>query len=407
MHPPDRNRLVWGLGLFAALSFAAGIVLAVLDPAEVAVRSHEADTFSRSAIGHRGFVRWLRALGVPVVISRDATARKAGPDTVLALLEPPVDVDPAVLRALIEDSEAVLVIIALPKWTGARHAHERGFVGAVEPVEHAARDALLDALRIEAKSTPAASGEWTLDRAAPPSAIQLTAPYGLEGQISPRLVRGDTVVVGVATFNDRPLLLIADPDLLANAGLVAHAPLLAELLGDLLDGRVLVVDETLHGHRTVASLARRLFEFPLAALTLQATAMALLAIFAGVRRFGAPVPLPAGYGRGRRVLIENTAALGHYAGHDGDALARYFAATLRRVGAALHAPAGLRGDALLAWIARVGQARRVDTDPAALAAAAESARPADRLAVAARIDAWRRALLDPPTDRPPDITRSP
>ncbi|MCB9551448.1 MAG: DUF4350 domain-containing protein [Myxococcales bacterium] len=392
MNPPDRTRLIWALGLFAALAFAAGVLLAILDPAETGVRSHAADTFSRSAVGHRGLVRWLRALGVPVVVSRGDTAAKAAPGTVLAILEPPLDVDPDRLRDLVDRSEASALLIALPKWTVEPHARERGFVAEVAPVAAEDRDKLLDALYITARSAPAEAGDYLLDDA--PAAVTLKDPVGVRGEIVPRLSRGETVLVGQARLYGRPLLLVADPDLIANAGLVAHAPLLAALLGELIGDRVLVVDETLHGHRTAGSLARQLFEFPLAAITLQLLAVVLLALLAGVRRFGAPVPLPQGFGRGRRVLIENTAALGHHAGHDGDALRRYFETTLRRVQRALHAPAELRGEAALQWLARVGRARRVDEDPAALAAAAESARPQDRLAVARRIDAWRRALLD-------------
>lgn len=393
MTPPARDRLVWGLGVFAALSFVAGLLLAILDPGEVVVRSHEADSFSRSAVGHRGFVRWLRAVGVPVVVSRGDTAHKAGPGTVLALLEPPTETDPETLRALLDASDADALIVALPKWRPEAHGTERGYIGDVEPIDHDDRDTLLTALHLDARSVAADTGLWGLDGDVPPVDVTLTAPYGVDGTLEPRLVRGSAIVVGEASIYDRPLLLIADPDLISNAGFVPHAALLGPLLADLLDGRVLVVDETLHGHRSVASLARQLFEFPLVALTLQALAMALLAILAGVRRFGAPVPAPRGLGRGRRVLIENTAALGHHAGHDADALARYWQTTVRRVALALHTPPDVRGDDVLTWLARVGRARRITTDPRALSAEVHRARLQDPLAVARRIDAWRRALL--------------
>ncbi len=394
----DQRRLIWGLGLFAGLSFLGGVLLAVLDPTESGVRSYEADTFSRSAVGHRGFARWLRAIGVPVVISRAGTATKAGPGTVLAILEPPVDVDPDRLRRLIDESEAAAVILALPKWTVTEHAVEGGFIAEVEPVAHDDRDKVLHALYVTAQSASAAEGEWVLGET--PTDVELTAPHGVRGELVPRLSRGDTVVVGQERLYGRPLLLIADPDLISNAGLVAHAPLLAEILRPHLQGRVLVIDETLHGHQSVASLARQLFEFPLAAVTVQAIAMALLAILAGVRRFGAPVALARGVGRGRRVLIENTAALTHHAGHDDDALRRYWETTLRRVRARLNAPAELDGPALTTWLGRVGHSRGVEGDPAALAEAVDAARPADHLATARRIDAWRRALLGTPLDTP-------
>lgn len=397
-HPSRSRRLILGLGVFAALSFAAGVLLAVLDPAEVAVPSHEADTFSRSAIGHRGLVRWLRALGVPVVVSRAGTAAKAGPGTVLAILEPPAKPDPGRLTRLVEAADPDVILVALPKWTGHAHRTRDGWIAELERVPDADRDAVLAALGVDARTAPAADGAWRSDGAAPPVVPALREPQGLTGDVDPLLTRGETVVIGLAWRDDTPLVIVADPDLLANAGLVHHAPLLADLLRPLLSdpARALVVDETLHGYVSTASLARQFFEFPLAAVTAQAGAVVLLAMLAGLRRFGAPVPAPPGLGRGRRVLVENTAALGHFAGHDADALRRYWQATLGRVSAGLHAPSALGPADTLAWLDRIGRGRGVDVDPAALAAQvdeAETLRPAARLALARRIHGWRRAIL--------------
>ncbi len=386
------RRLIAGLAIFAGLSFVGGILLAVIDPGEVAVPSYEADTFSRSAIGHRGLVRWLRALDVPVVISRASTARKAGPGTVLAILEPPVEDPEGRLARLIDASDADAIVLALPKWTGLEHQKTDGWIARLEAVEHDERDALLKRLGLHVRSVAATDGPWRWHDDAPPVEPALTQPMGVEGELDPMLAREGAHVVARTLRDGTPLVLVADPDLLANAGLVHHAPLLVELLQPLLEGRVLVVDETLHGYMTTASVARQLFEFPLAALTAHALAMIALALLAGMRRFGAPHPVDRQRG-GRRVLIENTAALGQYAGHDADALARYGRMTVDGVGRALHAPSGLDRPALHRWLARIGEGRGVSDDPTTLTDAVDRASAAERLAVARRIHRWRRAML--------------
>lgn len=391
------RRLILGLVVFASVSFVGGILLAVIDPAEVAVPSYEADTFSRSAIGHRGLVRWLRALDVPVVISRAGTAAKAGPGTVLAILEPPLEDDDGRLTRLLDAAEPDAVLIALPKWTGDEHASTDGWIARLSAVQHTERDKILQRLGIDARSVDADAGPWSWRGGPPPVEPAIPDVRAVEGALEPLLTRGDRVVVGTTEREGTPIVLVADPDLLSNAGLVHHAPLLAALLEPSLGERVLVVDETLHGYLTTASIARQLFEFPLAALTAQVVAMIALALLAGVRRFGAPLPVDRARG-GRRVLIENTAALGQYAGHDADALERYWQVTLDGVARALHAPSGLDRAATMAWLDRIGRSRGVDEAPDALARSADEATPGERLATARRIHRWRRSMTASATD---------
>jgi len=391
------RRIVIGLGAFSALSFIVGVLLAVFDPAEVSVSSHDADTFSRSAIGHRGLARWLRALGVPVVISRVGTAGKATANTVLLVLEPPGDAQHDRLSRLLDDAASETIVVALPKWTGVVSTGRDDWISGVEPVADAHRDAVLKAMGLESRSTAADAGEWRWLDGPSPSPISLRSPRGLDGAgLEPLLTRGDHTLIGETRRGSTRLVVISDPDLLANAGLVRHAELLSALFGSTLGidpGRhAVVIDETLHGHVSTASLARQLFEFPLAAVTWQALAVGVLAILAGVRRFGSVSDRPAGFERGRRALVENTAALAHHAGHDAAALTGYWSAVRDATARTLGAPAGLEGDDRLAWLARAGSLRSVTENPHALAEGARDAhalRPASRIALARRIHRWR------------------
>ncbi|MEZ4467904.1 MAG: hypothetical protein R3F43_26550, partial [bacterium] len=195
---------------------------------------------------------------------------------------------------------------------------------------------------------------------------------------------------------------VADPDLINNAGLLAgdNAELVLGLLAPLAEGRSLLIDETLHGFTLPPSIWIQLFRFPLVLVTLQVGLVLALVLLAGMRRFGAAVPLAPALGRGRGVLVENTARLLWFGGHNDDALDTYWAETRAEVAQRLHAPA-LSGPAeQAAWLDRVAEGRDLKEKVADLAAAVDGAgREADRiLAAARRIHRWRRAMIETRTE---------
>jgi hypothetical protein len=79
-------------------------------------------------------------------------------------------------------------------------------------------------------------------------------------------------------------------------------------------------------------------------------------------RFEAPQPLPPPLSAGRGGLLQNMAKLIELNGHQQIMVRRYVQETVRDVARQLHAPRGLSGDALLAWLQRVGTARAVEID---------------------------------------------
>ena len=87
-----------------------------------------ADTFSRSALGHRALTESLSATRYSVLKSRHATGRRLRSDAVLLLLEPPTEEDGGHqhqhTRALVLDGleAATAVVVVLPKWFGAPDA---------------------------------------------------------------------------------------------------------------------------------------------------------------------------------------------------------------------------------------------------------------------------------------------
>ena len=75
--------IVIGLG-----AFLAGTYLQVFDDGSGEPWTTDANSFSRSAIGHRAFVATLRQLGIPVEVSRFRTLDRVGDNNLLLLLEP-------------------------------------------------------------------------------------------------------------------------------------------------------------------------------------------------------------------------------------------------------------------------------------------------------------------------------
>ena len=82
---------------------------------------------------------------------------------------------------------------------------------------------------------------------------------------------------------------------------------------------------------------------------------------------------------------------------------RYVQETIRAAASQLHAPAGLSGEPLLAWLQRVGLARGVRTDCGEIARRAaelpetgrRNPRGADR--IARDIHRWKQEMMDGPS----------
>ena len=82
----DSKQLRWLLGLSAG-SMLLCLVLLAWSPDLAANSSVNADSFSRSAIGHHAFVQLLEDLEVPLLVSRHSSGRRAR-EGLLLLLEP-------------------------------------------------------------------------------------------------------------------------------------------------------------------------------------------------------------------------------------------------------------------------------------------------------------------------------
>jgi hypothetical protein len=156
--------------------------------------------------------------------------------------------------------------------------------------------------------------------------------------------------------------LIADPDILNNHGLDQgeNATAVFDFLTRDLGATGVVFDETIHGYNRVPGLLAEALRFPMVLALLQSLVLLGAVLWAGMGRFGKPLPSAAALAAGKETLIDNTAKLLAAGGHAADGLRRYFAQTTRSVAAHYFLPADLPEGERLARLQRLtdGQAAR-------------------------------------------------
>jgi hypothetical protein len=212
------------------------------------------------------------------------------------------------------------------------------------------------------------------------------------------------MLVGELVERNRRVLVLSDPDVIANHGLAreGNAALAVALIERLrrADGTV-VFDETIHGYAAATENPfALLFRFPFVIATVQGLIGVALLLWATLARFGAPQSVPPPLSAGRAGLLQNMAKLIEFTGHQQVMVRRYVEETLRHVARQLHAPRALAGDALVAWLKRVGGARGVSVDCASLLQQARELGSAGRrdqaslVRLARETHRWQGEMLD-------------
>jgi hypothetical protein len=359
-------------------------------------------TFSRSAIGHAGIADTLQRLGMPVVKSRNNSADKLGKDGVLVIAEPrPTALSEPALRALL-DARAVLLV--LPKWTGRASETTPGWLGIAGEKPLGEAQWVLDLVASGGKVVR--EGEvpvWTTNllRRNP----QLATPVQLMRSDAMRPIVAGAAGILVGELNrNRAIWVLADPDVIANHGIgQADNAALALAIVNRLRGRngTVVFDETIHGYEAQPTNPLALLvQFPFVVATVQVVAALALLMWATMARFGAPQSAPPPLSAGRQGLLQNVAQLITFAGHQQVMVRRYVQETVRETARQLHAPRGLSGGPLAAWLTRVGEARSVSVDCAAVIGQVESLPDRRRgdlsplMRIARDIHRWRREIVD-------------
>jgi hypothetical protein len=391
--PFSRTALTAVIGV-AAASLVVAVVLTIAGDDLTSKRSAGADAYSVSAIGHKGLVRLLEKLDVPVIVSRGDSADKAQ-DGLLIIVEPTVS-DAASrerLKRLVDGAPQVLLV--LPKWFGSTERRNAWIEDAhLLPVDEVT--AVIDALGLQGVTLGRQRGPvaWELDDGEIPPVIR--EPQLMAGGLVTEVATGDGhLLLGrLERAGERYLHVLSDPDVLNNFGLRTpeNARFTINLIDTLRDEQTVVIDETMHGYAQPPSLVRALLQFPLVLASLQVLVCAVIVVWAAMVRFGPRRAAPPPIAPGKDFLIRNTAALLQYGGHHAHALTRYLQLTVGAVRHALHAPA-LAPAAMTAWLERVRLVRGGTISLVELEQAVETADSAARtVEVADQVFRWRMEM---------------
>ncbi len=404
-----RSRTLAWVIVLGALSMLAAVLLFTFRD-EISYRGSWAnDSFSKSAVGHRAFVELMRRTDIPVVVSRHSSGLKAGQSATLLLLEPHLGSTTGPQAEALSQiwSQAWTILIVLPKWTGHPEMSRRQWLAAAHRVPPWMVDSLLAAIDLDARLVRPdtnVSLAWTENHLGVTPTVQ--HPQLLRSEaLDPLCACEEGILVGEWSVVGDRLVVLSDPDVLANHGLGEgeNAAFALRLIQELREGRgAVIVDETLHGYRTAPTILRRFFDFPLVLVLFQVLLTGTALLWIATRRFGAPSPSRSDLRPGKGFLIENTAELLHSGGHDAHILDRYVRVAIQDVARRLHIPPARSFAELCDRLQHLSNLRRISVDLHALLAAtrelagAGRPQPSHVLEIAGRIHRWRKEMIHEP-----------
>jgi hypothetical protein len=324
-------------------------------------RSTGADSFSRSAIGHRAFATALRKLGIPVQTSRFDSFDKARGGSLLLVIEPEIDENAKPgLSQLLGLPHALLV---LPKWTGWTDRHKPIWVDRMELLPKSVPEKVLKEVLSDA--------EITRSNAPLTQSTQLGGKLKLDhpqtitsNDLTPLVETPDGILLGAISDHERSLWILADPDLLSNSGIdeADNGVIAISIIDSLLPkGGSVIIDETLHGYEQRPNLMRTLLHRPFVPILIAGIVAILVLVWAGVTRFGAPQAESEGLAAGKLTLVKSAAKLLRFGTSATNLLLSYRRLVLADAINELHGPNGLDETAQAAWLDRAAEHRGLAT----------------------------------------------
>jgi hypothetical protein len=399
-------RLLVGWIVAAIITFAVSLYL--MGSNELGGDTTGPSSFSRSAIGYAGLAEVLQRLGIDVVKSRDDSLGTLTAKSVLVIAEPrPGAKTERIMRTLLT---ADTILLVLPKWSGRPSRKKPGWLGEAELIPSVAIEWALHLVAPKAEMLQVEKAAWQTNTFAVEPTLDAPIDLIRGAGLRPLIGSADAMLLGELTDHNRTVWILSDPDVVANHGLprAGNAALAAAMIERLHNGAGRVVfDETIHGFAGVPTNPLALLvRFPFVIATLLGAMTVALLLWASLGRFGAPQPAPPPLNAGRQTLLQNIAKLVEFTGHQDMMIKRYVLETVRDVGRQLHAPRGLSGAGLVAWLQRVGAARGVDIDCAALVGEAERLADGRRRGAASSVRLardiyrWRGEIVDGRSEHP-------
>lgn len=418
---PFSRRVVMIVSIIGVVSLLAAVYFTVRGGRDQGPARADADSSSRSAVGHRAFYDLLGRLGISTTRSRGRTLDKVRRRGVLVLLEPDLDRDrldlerergredlSPVIRELLDADKTTLLV--LPKWRQVEDRRRPGWSESVELLGEGVVQRVLDAAGVDGQlrrhAQPLEGWDIADELAHAGADPDLPLPQLLTtDDLIPLITRGGDVLLGefVGASADRQRqLLLTDPDLLSNHGIVrGDNAILAYEIIELLRKPFehVVFDETIHGARMTEGPFAALFRFPLVLLTLHAMIAGAVFLAAAMGRFGNPRRPPSPIDRSPGFRIRNTAALLRLGGHDGSGLERYYRDTMQSLGQALHYRGSSNLNELVDYIGRIAKVRGMQTSPRQLFERVKEARQGNTerervmLSVAREIHRFKKEMV--------------
>lgn len=388
--------------LIGLLGFVGSLVLGAYGSNLRSGRNGGGHALSNAAVGYSGLVQLAAATGRNPRIIRDARQWKSEDLLVATPEHGATDVG-----GIIQGRQVQPTLIVLPKWSTVADPNRSGWVqvkGLLDPSEP--QGVLAPVFQLSIARHPSGGRPLTVSSDLPHDDIRFTAPRPLQvitkahidsrefggnavtGKFTPLITDADGDAV-LAQIGPGPLYVLADPDLIDNAGLssLGNARSALELLDwmNSTGARSIGFDVTLNGLGRSRNPLQLAFDPPLLAMTLALAAVAVLLGIHALARFGAPRPRERAIAFGKAALVDNSAALIRKAGREAHLGSRYVEVIRERAVALFRLPATLGPQALSERLEALNPNRSFD----AAAAAATQSRNRDELLDAARsLNQW-------------------
>jgi len=358
---PFRKRTVALMLLIGIAGFVGMLVLGAFAPNLRSGRNGGTHALSNAAVGFSGIVQLADATGRNAHIVRS----EAQFDSEDLLVVTP-DNGWEDLSSLLVRRRVKPTLLVMPKWATVADPDHPGWVRIAQltvefdPASLLAPTTTFQIRRERSRGRPlvaTADFDGTIHYAAPRVLQVIIGQKPGKGEkrqsLLPLLTDGKGGIV-LARYGDGPLYILAEPDLLSNAGIKdAHQAAAALAMLDQLNSTgatSIGFDVTLNGFGHSQSPLKLAFTPPFLAMTLTLAAVLMLVGWYALGRFGPVRPRARAIGLGKAVLVENSAKLIRRAGRETQLGGRYVQMIRERAVVTFGVPARLKDAALDAYL---------------------------------------------------------
>ena len=378
-----KSRTMLVVAAVGILAFIAMLVLGAYAPDLRSSKNGGAHALSNAATGFSGLVRLAEATGRNPHVVRFENELDGEALLVITPETPWTHLDP-----VFEHRGGKVTLVVLPKWDTERDRKRTGWVRSSGLVPKAWPEGVLaPGDKLTVGRTKGQGRMLTTVRDDAPPEMRFLEPAVVQSiagdKVEPIVTDAEGRIV-LGRLGDRPVYVLADPDLINNRGMgdirqAGAALAMLDFLNSTGSEEVLF-DVTLNGLGGTRSPLRLAFDPPFLAVTIALFTALLLAGLQGIARFGAPLRPQREIAFGKAALVDNSASLVRKAGREARLGWRYSDIIRERAAAIFRLPAFIRGEELDAKLDEL----RPDKPFSKLAAAASTARSRDELVAAAR-----------------------